>query len=97
MANADSAYTRCKSDISWRLIGELSQWYGRLGTMGEIPRAFAGVTTSHQQLIVILTGLPFDDVERREFLIWLCRQEKIGAYVYGTHVMSAKPGDDRSD
>src|SRR5688572_16489497 len=92
-ADADSVYIRCKSDITWRLIGEFSQWYGRLGTMGEIPRAFAGVTSAHQQVIVILSGLPFDDVERREFVIWLCREEQVDAYVYGTHVMSAKSGE----
>jgi hypothetical protein len=33
-----------------------------------------------------LTGLPLDRIQRREFLIWLCRAEQFVAYAYGTHV-----------
>ena len=53
---------------------------------GVIPRAFTGVTKDGKQAIVILTGLPLDHVQRRDFLIWLCRTEGFVAYAYGTHV-----------
>ena len=78
-----------RSDIGWVLITEFAQWYGALGARGEIPRAFSGLTATGRQAIVILPGLPFDHVERREFLIWLCREEGIVAYVYGTHIAVA--------
>jgi len=33
-----------------------------------------------------LTGLPLNHVQRREFLIWLCRTEQFVAYAYATRV-----------
>jgi hypothetical protein len=47
---------------------------------------FTGVTKDGKQAIVILTGLPLSDVQRRNFSIWLCRTENFVAYAYGTHV-----------
>ncbi len=33
-----------------------------------------------------MTGLPFDHVQHRNFLIWLCRTEQFVAHAYGTQV-----------
>lgn len=73
-------------DIAVNLAGEVATWLQNLGAKGALPRAFTGITREGKQAIVILTGLPFDHVQRREFIIWLCRQEKFVAYAYATHV-----------
>ena len=48
-----------------------------------------------RQAYVILTGLPLDHMQRRDFLIWLCRTEQFTAYAYGTHaallMMTVRP------
>jgi hypothetical protein len=51
-----------------------------------IPRAFTGVTQGGKQAVVVLTGLPIDRIQRRDFLIWLCRNEEFTAYAYATQV-----------
>src|SRR5262249_32038387 len=68
------------------LAHEFAVWLRNLGLQGILPRAFTGVTLGGVQGIIILTGLPFDHVQRRDFLIWLCRVEHFVAYAYGTHV-----------
>jgi hypothetical protein len=68
------------------LVHEVAAWFRNLVSQGTIPRAFTGVTKDGDQAIVIVTGLPFDRVQRRDFLIWLCRTEGFVAYAYGTHV-----------
>lgn len=74
------------SDLALVLIGEFSAWFETLGAKGILPRAFTGVTNGGKQAVIILTGLPFDHIQRREFLIWLCRNEGFVAYAYGTQV-----------
>jgi hypothetical protein len=74
------------SDLAAVLARELAVWFRNLGAQGVIPRAFTGVTKEGRQGIVILTGLPLNHVQRRDFLIWLCRNEQFVAYAYGTHV-----------
>jgi hypothetical protein len=68
------------------LAHEFAVWFRNLGLQGILPRAFTGVTRDGVQGIIVLTGLPFDHVQRRDFLIWLCRVEQFVAYAYGTHV-----------
>ncbi len=83
--NADIA-DETSSDLALALMAEFAQWFQALGAKGVLPRAFTGVTKSGDQAVIILTGLPLDDVQRRELLIWLCRNEEFVAYAYGTHV-----------
>lgn len=73
-------------DIAETLVEEFANWYSNLGAAGAIPRAFSGVTEDWRQFIVVLTGIPIEERNRREFLIWLCRREAVIAYIYGTHV-----------
>lgn len=73
-------------DIAEQLAAQVEQWFANLAKRGEIPRAFTGVTPDGRQLIVILNGLPFDHVKRRDFLIWLCQKYRMIAYAYATHV-----------
>jgi hypothetical protein len=68
------------------LAHEFAGWFRNLSVQGILPRAFTGVTSEGKQSIIILTGLPLDHVQRRDFLIWLCRVEQFVAYAYGTHV-----------
>jgi hypothetical protein len=75
-----------ESDLAAVLTAEFHAWFQNLGPNGVIPRVFTGVTADGKQAIVILTGLLLDHVQRREFLIWLCRCEQFVAYAYGTHV-----------
>lgn len=35
---------------------------------------------------VLGARLPLDHIQRRDFLIWLCRTEQFTTYAYGTHV-----------
>lgn len=74
------------SDLALVLIGEFSAWFETFGVEGILPRAFTGVTSDGKQAVIILTGLPLDHIQRREFLIWLCRTEGFVAYAYGTQV-----------
>lgn len=60
---------------------------------GRASRAFTGITSDGKQVIIILADLPFDHVQRREFLIWLCRNEAFVAYAYGTSVGIADDSD----
>jgi hypothetical protein len=76
-------------DLAAVLASEFDIWFRTLGARGFIPRAFTGVTKEGKQAVVILTGLTLDHVQRREFLIWLCRTEQFVAYAYGTHVAIA--------
>jgi hypothetical protein len=75
-----------ESDLAAVLTAEFRAWFQNLGPKGAIPRIFTGVTADGKQAIVVLTGLPLDHIQRREFLIWLCRCEQFVAYAYGTHV-----------
>ncbi len=82
-----------RSDMAWLLQTEFASWYGELGAKGKMPRAFTGVTDAGRQAVVIISDSLFDHVQRREFLIWLCREERIWAYVYGTPVTVAEADD----
>lgn len=86
MAENTSATNEPSTDLSLVLVGEFSTWFETLGTKGILPRAFTGVTDDGKQAVIILTGLPLDHIQRREFLIWLCRNEGFVAYAYGTQV-----------
>ena len=71
---------------NWYLVQEFAAWFRNLALQGVVPRTFTGVTRDGKQAIVILTGLPLDHMQRRDFVIWLCRTEGFVAYAYGTHV-----------
>ena len=73
-------------DLATLLVKELVTWFRAIGARGVILRVFTGVTKDGRQAYVILTGLPLDHIQRRDFLIWLCRTERFTAYAYGTHV-----------
>ena len=73
-------------DLATLLVEELVTWFRAIGARGVILRVFTGVTKDGRQAYVILTGLPLDHMQRRDFLIWLCRTEQFTAYAYGTHV-----------
>jgi hypothetical protein len=75
-----------ENDLALVLIGEFSAWFEALSAKDVLPRAFTGVTRDGNQAVVILTNLPLDHVQRRAFLIWLCRNEGFVAYAYGTRV-----------
>jgi hypothetical protein len=81
------------SDLAAVLAAEFEQWFRNLGLQGALPRAFTGVTNDGNQAIVILTGLPLNHVQRRGFLIWLCRTEQFVAYAYATRVGVAADSD----
>jgi hypothetical protein len=75
-----------ENDLALVLIGEFSAWFEALSGKGILPRAFTGVTRDGKQAVIVLTDLPLDHVQRRAFLIWLCRTEAFVAYAYGTRV-----------
>lgn len=77
-------------DLASGLIAEFVLWFQNLGAKGILPRAFTGVTNDGTQAVIVLTGLPLDHIQRREFLIWLCRNEGFVAYAFGTYVGIAK-------
>jgi hypothetical protein len=77
---------QASNDLATLLVDEFDAWFRSLGAGGFIPRAFTGVTKGGKQCVVTLTGLPFDHVQRRDFLVWLCRAEQFEVYAYGTHV-----------
>jgi len=83
---------QASSDLAVVLVHEFAAWFRTLALQDVIPRTFTGVTKDGKQAIVILTGLPLDRVQRRDFLIWLCRTEGFVAYAYGTHVGIAADG-----
>jgi hypothetical protein len=68
------------------LASEFAVWFQALGAKGVLPRAFTGVTQGGKQAVVVLTGLPIVYIQRRDFLIWLCRNEEFTAYAYATQV-----------
>jgi hypothetical protein len=73
-------------ELARLLVDEFAVWHRNLAEKGIVPRAFTGVTTNGNQTVVILTGLPLDHVQRRDFLIWLCRTEGFVGYAYSTRV-----------
>jgi hypothetical protein len=81
-------------DIAAILAGELAIWFQNLGAEGVLlPRAFSGITQDGKQAIIILAGLSFDHVQRRDFITWLCRHEQFVAYAYATLVCIADDDD----
>jgi hypothetical protein len=74
------------SDLAVILADEFAVWFRNLGPQGFLPRAFTGVTKDRKQAIITLNGLPFDRVQGRDFLVWLCRTEQFVAYAYASHV-----------
>ncbi|ABE61034.1 hypothetical protein Nham_0133 [Nitrobacter hamburgensis X14] len=82
-----------QNDLALILLNEFSEWYRALAPKGTLPRAFTGVSSNGRQAVIILADLPLDHVQRREFLIWLCRNEKFIAYAYGTRVGIANDSD----
>lgn len=85
-----------EEDLAWLLANEFEAWHRNLAEKGIVPRAFTGVTTDGTQAVVILTGLPFDHVQRRDFLIWLCRVEHFATYAYSTRVGIANEAGDEA-
>ncbi|MGA7490749.1 MAG: hypothetical protein WBW74_27830 [Xanthobacteraceae bacterium] len=77
---------QASNDVATLLVDEFDAWFRSLGACGFIPRAFTGVTKGGKQAVIILTGLPLDHVQQRDFLIWLCRAEQFESYAYGSHV-----------
>jgi hypothetical protein len=88
MATEESAAIakEASSDLASVLASEFVVWFEALGAKGVLPRAFTGVTQGGKQAVVVLTGLPIDRIQRRDFLIWLCRNEEFTAYAYATQV-----------
>lgn len=84
--NSEFTNQRGTGELAQLLVHEFADWHKRLGENGVIPRAFTGVTATGQQAVVVLTGLPFDHIQRRQFLIWLCRREAFVGYAYSTQV-----------
>jgi hypothetical protein len=41
-------------------------------------------------VVLVLKGVTLDPVQRRNFLIWLCKAEQFVAYAYGTPVKIAE-------
>jgi hypothetical protein len=78
--------SEASNDTATALATEFEMWFRNLSEQAVLPRAFTGVTKDGKQAVIILTGLPLTDVQRRNFLIWLCRNEEFVAYAYGTHV-----------
>jgi hypothetical protein len=75
-----------ETELARLLVAEFVAWHRNLGEKGVIPRAFTGVTATGRQAILVLTGLPLDHIQRRQFLIWLCRKEEFIGYAYSTEV-----------
>jgi hypothetical protein len=74
-------------DLAVVLADEFAQWFRNLVAQGEtLPRAFSGVTADGRQEVLVLSDLPFDHIQRRDFMIWVCQQEQFIGYVYGTRV-----------
>jgi hypothetical protein len=78
--------SQSSNDLAVALSSEFEAWFRDNCAKGALRRSFTGVTKDGVQAVVILTGSPFDHVERRDFIIWLCRKEKFIAYAYGTPV-----------
>ena len=83
------------ADVSEQLVPQLQAGYERLGTQGKVPRMFTAITPDGRQLIVEIDRLRFDDVKRRNFMIWLCQKYHVIAYAYATRVLKqGAPGQD---
>jgi hypothetical protein len=86
MLSTEPAAAQALNDLAVVLVDEFTEWFQNLGVKGALPRAFTGVTKDGKQAVIILTDLPLNHIQRREFLIWLCRNEQFVAYAYGTNV-----------
>jgi hypothetical protein len=86
MLSTEPAAAQASSDLAVVLVDEFTEWFQNLGAKGLLPRAFTGVTKDGKQALLILNDLPLNHIQRREFLIWLCRNEQFVAYAYGTNV-----------
>lgn len=88
VARGDTLMTEADAnDLAWLLANEFETWHRNLAEKGIIPRAFTGVTANGNQAVLILTGLFSDPIQRRNFLIWLCRTEGFVACAYSTQVV----------
>jgi len=87
---SDEFTNEATDDLAAVLVAEFSIWFQNLGTKGILPRAFTGVTKGDKQVVTVLTSLPLDHIQRKQFLVWLCRNERFVAYAYGTHVEIAQ-------
>ena len=74
------------TDLAAVLAAEFEGWLRNLSSKGVILRTFTGVTANGSQVTLILSGLPLTRVQRRDFLIWLCRTQRFVAYAYASHV-----------
>jgi len=79
-------------ELARLLAEEFGEWHRNLAAKGVIPRAFTGVAATGKQAVVILTGLPLNHIQRRQFLIWLCRIEGFVGYAYSTQVGISNEG-----
>lgn len=84
--NSQFSGTHSTVGLARLLVDEFADWHRNLGQKGVIPRAFTGVTATGKQAVLVLTGLPLDRIQRRQFLIWLCRKEEFVGYAYSTEV-----------
>ena len=82
------------ADIAEQLVAQAQKWFETFGAQGKVPRVFSGITRDARQLIIELDSLPFDDVKRRDFLIWLSQRYDLVAYAYATHVTKQAAGRD---
>ena len=82
------------ADLAEQLVAQAEKWFETLGAQGKMPRVFSGITRDARQLIIELDSLPFDQVKRRDFLIWLSRKYDLVAYAYATHITKQAVGQD---
>jgi tetratricopeptide (TPR) repeat protein len=80
------------ADIAEQLVAQAQKWFETFGAEGKVPRVFTGITRDARQLIIELDSLPFDDVKRRDFMIWLSQRYDLIAYAYATQVTKQVPG-----
>ena len=82
------------ADIAEQLVAQAQKWFETFGAEGKVPRVFTGITRDARQLIIELDSLPFDDVKRRDFMVWLSQRYDLVAYAYATHVTKRASGRD---
>ncbi len=70
-------------DLADRLAGEFEHLYMQaLLPSGDHAIRFSGVTAQQKQFILEVPSSYFEEAQRREFCLWLCRKEALVAYAY---------------
>ena len=70
-------------DLADRLVVEFEHLYTQaLLPSGDYAIRFSGVTAQLKQFILEVPSSYFEEAQRREFCLWLCRKEALTAYAY---------------